>query len=218
MAFDIDGTLYPGWRLALRVMPFMIRNARLMRAFRAVRQELRREQRTALIPFEDFFFAQATRIAPRVGLSAEEVRAFLDTALYRGWRRHFLHIKPFPHVLSSVLELRRHGLKIALLSDFPPSQKGCLWGVRALCDVTLGTEEIGSLKPSPRAFYALAQRLNLRCEEILYVGNSVHDVEGAHTAGMRIACVRRPFTSLRVRRSADWLFSDYRTLCAYVIA
>lgn len=55
MAFDIDGTLYPGWRLALRVMPFMIRNARLMRAFRAVRQELRREQRTALIPFEDFF-------------------------------------------------------------------------------------------------------------------------------------------------------------------
>ena len=40
IAFDIDGTLYPAWKLTLRAVPFFICHIRFMNAFRKVRRIL----------------------------------------------------------------------------------------------------------------------------------------------------------------------------------
>jgi len=46
------------------------------------------------------------------------------------------------------------------------------------------------LKPHPAALLLAAQRLNLPCEEILYVGDDLRDVQAARAAGMRSAAVQ----------------------------
>ena len=40
VAFDIDGTLYPAWKLMLHAVPFFIRHIRFMKAFGKVRRIL----------------------------------------------------------------------------------------------------------------------------------------------------------------------------------
>ena len=44
IAFDIDGTLYPAWRLNIRILPFVVRHLRFMRAFNRARTEIRLHQ------------------------------------------------------------------------------------------------------------------------------------------------------------------------------
>ncbi|HBG35762.1 MAG TPA: HAD family hydrolase, partial [Treponema sp.] len=54
IAFDIDGTLYPNWRLNIRVLPYFLKNIRFFLAFKKVRDIL---HQTA--PLGDFFEYQA---------------------------------------------------------------------------------------------------------------------------------------------------------------
>ena len=41
MAFDLDGTLYPAYRLNFRLVPFLVKEQRLLRAFGGARTLLR---------------------------------------------------------------------------------------------------------------------------------------------------------------------------------
>jgi len=111
--------------------------------------------------------------------------------------------------------MKDSGLKIGILSDFPPEQKEDIWGIRELCDVCIGSEESGALKPSKYPFGILAQKLNLKPEEILYVGNSKkYDVLGAKNAGMKSAYILTGFRRLfnLKLKEADFSFKSYRQL------
>lgn len=55
-------------------------------------------------------------------------------------------------------------------------------------DAVVITEEIGYLKPHPKAFAYAANAANCSPDRILYVGDSYHsDVEGGHRAGWHVA-------------------------------
>ena len=54
--------------------------------------------------------------------------------------------------------MKSAGLKIGILSDFPPSQKSDIWGIKELCDVCIGSEESGALKPSVYSFWNFEQK------------------------------------------------------------
>ena len=106
------------------------------------------------------------------------------------------------------------------MSDFLPSQKGDVWGLAPLCDVVLGSEETGALKPSPVPFHALASSLGVSEGRILYVGNSLRsDVRGARSVGMKTACIVSGFDRIlgRKAREADISFSSYRQLAGFVL-
>ncbi|CEM61761.1 HAD family hydrolase [Treponema phagedenis] len=219
VAFDIDGTLYPEEHFFLRITPFMIRHLKLMIAFGEVRKKLRKLQiENPEEPLADFFDLQATLIAEKTGKDAKAVKNFIETEIYQGWKKYFDKVKPFPHMLQTIKTLKAHGYKIALLSDFPPSQKNDVWGVLPLCDAALGTEEVGALKPSPLSFYALAEKLKLPCNQILYIGNNNYDVEGAKAAGCMVG-IQSGFSRIFGKRiqGADFFFSDYRQLLQYMI-
>ncbi|WP_211746616.1 HAD family hydrolase [Paenibacillus sp. Marseille-Q4541] len=58
-------------------------------------------------------------------------------------------------------------------------------GIRDHFDVILVSEEAGSKKPDPRIFQLAMERLNVRPEECLFVGDHpINDVEGAYILGM----------------------------------
>ena len=210
IAFDIDGTLYPGWRLYVRLFGYFFRHILIFHDFNEVRKVL---HRTA--PLADFYEYQARLFAERRHVSVEEARDVIQSVCYEGLRPYFTNVKSYKNVYDAVCAFKAAGLKIAILSDFPPEQKGRLWGVRELCDVCIGSEESGALKPSKYPFGILALKLGLKSEEILYVGNHpVYDVLGAHNAGMKTAFFIKGFRRLLHIRpeGADICFKSYRQL------
>ncbi|MDR3283971.1 MAG: HAD family hydrolase [Treponema sp.] len=215
VAFDIDGTLYSDWSLYLRIIPYVIKHLSFFLAYDRVRKTLRR---TA--PLADFFEYQARLLAEELHIASPEARELIDRIIYQGLKPYFKKIKPYAHSIMTVRAFYDAGLKIAILSDFPPAQKGDIWGLAQFCDVILGSEEIGALKPSKYAFGILANTLEMLPEEILYVGNSIaSDIQGAHNAGMKTAYrlpLWRKITG-KIPVQADISFRNYRQLQKFVL-
>lgn len=208
VAFDIDGTLYPSFSLYIRLLPYIIRHFRFYLHYNRVRRIM---HRTAPLP--DFYEYQGRLMAEELGCSSLRARAMIKLIAYDGLKPYFEKIKPFKHVEETFKTLRKQGIKIALLSDFPPDQKGEIWGLVPYCDLILGSEAIGALKPSKYPFGIMAMALELEPEQILYVGNSVHfDVRGANNAGMKSAIIASPLKRIFSKKikEADISFSNYR--------
>jgi putative hydrolase of the HAD superfamily len=221
IAFDIDGTLYRNWSFWRILGPFLQKNGRFLSLFGKVRGEIRVwQEANPGEPHPDFFGWQATLLSAHLGISPEETRRKIDDLIYTGWIPLFERVRPYPYLVESFSAFKAAGLKLGLLSDFLPSQKGSVWGLAPLCDVVLGSEETGALKPSSVPFLALSRALNVRPERLLYVGNSVRsDVEGASAVGMKTACIINPLAqSLRLKaRGADISFASYRQLTRFVL-
>ncbi len=221
IAFDIDGTLYPAWKLMLHAVPFFILHIRFMNAFRKVRHILhRRSSSDPDTALPDFFNVQNELLAARLNISPQEAGNFLDREIYKGWKKKFLRIRPYPFAKEAIIRLKGAGFKIGILSDFPPEQKGSVWGILPLCDVALNSEALGALKPSRIPFLKLAEALNTSCERILYVGNSkTYDIAGAAAVGMKTAYIANPLVSFFRKKPpyADISFSNYRQFLNYVL-
>ena len=214
VAFDIDGTLYPEWEFYILVFPFVLTHFPLMNAFRKVRNDVRRYQEEhPNEKQEDFFDFQAELLSIRLKKDKESVKRELKTSIYDGWKSLFSKIKPHKHVVEVVEELKRRNFKIALLSDFITEQKGNVWGMLPHFDVVLSSENVGALKPSHFPFIALSKELNVSCDKILYVGNSIkYDVKGAKAVGMKTALIHHKWLFKPKSSAIDILFSDYRQL------
>jgi putative hydrolase of the HAD superfamily len=219
IAFDIDGTLYSNWAFYRYLGPFLRSHARLLSDFGKVRKKIRVwEDSHPGERHEDFFAWQGELMSPYLHCTPAEARSILDREIYDGWKPLFLKVRPFPHLMASFTAFRESGLKIGLLSDFKPEQKADVWGLAPLCDVILGSEYTGALKPSPVPFKALSDALQVPPGRILYVGNSLRsDVRGASACGMKTACIVSPFSLPPIRREADIYFSDYRQLTRNVL-
>ena len=231
VAFDLDGTLYPNYRLYCRLLPRFFIHPFFYRAFMAARHELHSGSAdpqgfTKSTPSGgalSFYEKQALLMARFLGKDPEKTRIKMDRLIYRGWERVFSRIRLFPRVKETLSAFRTAGLKLGMLSDFPPVQKVSLLGLDGCFDVILAAEETGALKPSGIPFAILARELAFDPGEILYVGNSPRfDTEGAKTAGMKAALIRRGlFSTGRVKKNdtggADFVFRDYRQLQEYVL-
>ncbi|MBQ9207863.1 MAG: HAD family hydrolase [Treponema sp.] len=215
VAFDIDGTLYPSFSLYWRLVPYIIRHFRFYLHYNKVRRQM---HRTAPLP--DFYEYQARLFAESRGCSVEQAKSAIKEIAYDGLKPYFQKIKPFSYVEETFKALKQHGYKIALLSDFPPQQKGELWGLIPYCDLILGTEQIGALKPSKYPFGIMTNALELEPGQILYVGNSVKfDVQGAANAGMKTALIASKFKRIFIKKAkkADISFSNYRQFLNIVL-
>ena len=217
VAFDLDGTLYPDFRLYIRLVPFLLRRQRLLRAMDRARTQLRRTGAYG----GDFYELQARLMGEILNETPEKVRERTDLLIYRGWEPHFLKIKLFPHARETLAGIRAAGLKMGLLSDFPPETKLKNLGISDCWDAVLCSERAGALKPALRPFQELALALHCPPEQILYVGNSRrYDVGGAKRAGMKTALFTGHFSRNRLfsgTTKADFTFQSYRQLRDFVL-
>jgi len=220
VAFDLDGTLYPNYRLYWRLFPFLLRHPRFFAAFTTVRRPLHDPGRE-LTEGMSFYEEQASLMAAILGRKAEEIKEKTQRLIYQGWDELFSGIQPFPFVRETLTAFRQAGLRLAILSDFPPERKIVLLGLDGFFEAAFSTEETGRLKPSIVPFQALAGSLKLEPQEILYVGNSPkYDAAGARLAGMKTALIKRSILSTGHcpdTGGADFIFRNYRQLRKYVL-
>lgn len=210
IAFDIDGTLYPNWQMFFLSIPSFLKSPRLVLHYSRMRKAIRK-----IDVIEDFRQLQAKMIAESMKTDAEKVKK-IEKNLYSSWEADFRHLKPYPHLKPLLEELKGRGdVKLGVLSDFPVQNKLAFMGLDGYWDAALSSEEVHYLKPRKEPFLALADRMGVLPEEILYVGNNPrYDVGGAKQVGMTTALLGRHADT----NGADFVFTDYRRLREYILS
>ena len=151
VAFDIDGTLYRNLVFYIKVLPHYLKNWRFFIKFNKVRSMLRADKRNER-GYNDLFRSQSGFLAKELGCTLQEAEQLITDIVYEGLRPYFEKINACNGAQELIHKLKEAGLKIALLSDFPPEQKGDIWGIKKDCDLLLSSELIGALKPSSKPF------------------------------------------------------------------
>ncbi|MCL2215324.1 MAG: HAD family hydrolase, partial [Treponema sp.] len=116
VAFDLDGTLYPNYRLHLRLIPFFFKEWRLVSAFGKARNIIRKKQKS-MLPDDlghtgGFYEHQAAIAAEILGVQPLPLKEKIDRFIYRGWEPLFKTIKLFKGVIETLAALKNAGYKL----------------------------------------------------------------------------------------------------------
>jgi putative hydrolase of the HAD superfamily len=221
VAFDLDGTLYPNYSLNIRLIPFFFKEGRLLIAFGKARNVIRKEQEIpSFYPQGDFYQQQAEKIAKILAVSPQQIKEKIERLIYNGWEPMFKKIKLYKKAVETLTAFKKTGLKLGLLSDFPPEIKLDYLGISRFWDAVLCSEQHGVLKPHSLPFTKLAAAMSLPPEKIMYVGNSRrYDIAGAKLAGMKTAWKKSALFpgSGKKKPLPDFSFSNYRQLYDFMI-
>ena len=107
---------------------------------------------------------------------------------YKQWYADHAQVKtgPYPGIAGLLDELKRRGVKIAVVSNKPDGS------VKDLCEfyfpgvfpVAIGDRAEWRKKPAPDSVFEAMRALNARAETTVYVGDSEVDVSTAANAGL----------------------------------
>jgi len=109
----------------------------------------------------------------------------------------YLTLAAFPDVKPGLEALRRHGLRLAILSNGAPNMLEAAVrsaGIGDLLDGILSVEEVKIFKPSPRVYQLASEHLGVRPAEVGFVSSNSWDVAGAASAGLETFWIQRRAT------------------------
>ena len=83
---------------------------------------------------------------------------------------------------------------LGMLSDAMPSLVRFMdqWGLLSLFDAIVISTQVGAIKPDPKMYDAILQRLNADPSDCLFVDDRAVNLEGAIAAGMKAVQMARP--------------------------
>ena len=132
---------------------------------------------------------------------------------YRRVRAGFL--EPYPHVSEVLFELKRKGIKLAIVSDAPRLKawiRLVSMKINHLFDVVITFEDTKELKPSTIPFKVAFKKLKVRASECLMVGDRPErDIKGAKNLGM-LTCFAKYGNPKAKARNADYEINDIKEL------
>ena len=101
-------------------------------------------------------------------------------------------VKLLPGALGVLKFLKGKGYKLAIASNRPTKFTRIILKELSLLsffDVVLCADKVGRPKPYPDILWAIARRLGLEGQEVLYVGDMTIDINCARRAGVRMVAV-----------------------------
>ena len=114
----------------------------------------------------------------------------------------------YPNVQRVLVELVKMSIKLAVVSDAPIREawlRIVYLNLHHFFDLVLTYDDIGERKPSARGFELALEKLNLKPEEVLMVGDwPERDVVGASKLGIRTIYARYGDTSSTEKSGANW--------------
>jgi 2-haloalkanoic acid dehalogenase type II len=112
---------------------------------------------------------------------------------------------PFPEVPGTLGELRRRGLRLAILSNTDPDLLAA--SIKAMgvpFDATVTASEAGSYKPAPGHWEHFFTETGADRDRHVHVGGSLfHDIEPAYEMGIKAIWINRLDESSEVPRAAE---------------
>lgn len=126
----------------------------------------------------------------------------------------------YPHVMVTLVELMKRGLRLGVVSDAPRLQawtRLCALGVHNYLDAVVTFEDTRKLKPAPEPFQKVLDVLGLPAACAIMVGDwAERDIVGAKTLGMTTVFARYGDNFGTGRSGADYDIWDIRELVGIV--
>jgi len=127
----------------------------------------------------------------------------------------------YPHVNSTLIELMKRGLKLAVVSDAPREEawlRLCYLKLHHMFDLVLAFEDTGEHKPSPVPFLTVLNKLGVEPEEALMIGDwPERDIAGASELGIKTVFARYGDTFGVESSGADYEIDDISSLLEIVV-
>jgi 2-haloacid dehalogenase len=190
IAFDLYGTLYDVHSVVARCdQQFPGRGREISTLWRQKQLEYTwlRSLMNRYVTFE-----QATEDALR--FTCRHLGLDLDDKACKALSEAYLRLQPFPEVPGTLSELRRRGLKLAVLSNGSPHSIGAVVGnsgLRAEFDHLLSVDPVRVYKPDDRAYLLAEQAFHVSRSSILFVSSNAWDATGARYFGFPTCWINR---------------------------
>lgn len=171
---DFDGTLY--YQLPLRICmalmilayyivhPWRISEIMLIQNYRQIREELFAANE------KNFHRQQLTRIATKYELPVSAVEKLLHFWLFEKPLR-LIKIFQRKNLIKSIIQHQKQGVQMIVYSDYPVNEK--IAAVDFTPDHTFYSDDelIKCMKPNPSGLKNILKSLNLKADEVLYIGD-----------------------------------------------
>ena len=135
---------------------------------------------------------------------------------YRRVRSGFL--EPYPHVSEVLFELKKRGIKLAIVSDAPRLKawvRLVAMKINHLFDIVITFDDTKEMKPSVAPFKLAFKKLKLKPYECLMVGDRPErDIKGARKLGM-LTCFAK-YGNPNAKSNADYEINDIKELLEIV--
>ena len=126
----------------------------------------------------------------------------------------------YPHVKMTLIQLLSRGLKLAVISDAPRQEawlRLCYLQLHHMFDMVITYEDTGEYKPSPAPFRMVLDRMGIKADEALMVGDwPERDIVGAAELGIRTVFARYGDTFGTKESGADFEIEDAYALVKIV--
>jgi putative hydrolase of the HAD superfamily len=216
--FDIDDTLYSSTDLSSKsrrtAIEHMISKGLEMdpeEAYQALLRVVRRYGSNYGYHLDRFFTDELKR-PPDYRMISAAVIAYHHTK--------FVNMRPYPHAVETIIELRTKDLRLGVITDGLPVKQ---WEklVRLGLDDFFGTviisgdESVGLNKPDPKVFEIALEKIGVTAGEAMMVGDKLHtDIDGANRIGMTSVWLRTlrdsPDLPREMKIHPDFTITDIR--------
>ena len=178
VVLDLDGTLYDKRHIARRLVLRHLCALSLLAAEQTTRKRLKGQHFGSEEAFYENFFRQMSRAHLYTARVARwwYFRCYMPSMIQIIRRNYRLNAWVEPLILAC----RERHIRVAVYSDYGcVSEKLAALGLRAeMFDVVVAAPELGGLKPAPESAARVVDRLGVKAEQCLFVGDR-DDTDGA---------------------------------------
>jgi beta-phosphoglucomutase-like phosphatase (HAD superfamily) len=195
LIFDVDGTLYSQSPLRMAMLRKLLKEAVLrpgsgIKTFRALTAYRRAQELLRNKPVGGPLAAMQLRLACESSGQPEHVLAAIVTRWIEEEPLALLERFVSPALRTLLDAARSRGLRLGVLSDYPPMAKLHAMRLAEFFEVLVSAQDpaVNCFKPHPRGLVETLRRLNVHASEALYIGDR-HDVDGEAARAAGVSCV-----------------------------
>ena len=112
------------------------------------------------------------------------------------FRKNFSNIKIKENIAKIFEKIKSQNIKIAILTDtFTTEEKKWKWfksiNVAQFIDVIVCSSATGHTKDEKEAYEAVLQKLDLKPEEVIFIGHKEYEMQGAKLAGVKSVSIEK---------------------------
>lgn len=135
--------------------------------------------------------------------------------------KNFHLVKSFPDILKVIEKLRKKGLRTGIVTSRHKNTPKTLQaaGIRKeLFDVIIAAENVTNLKPHPEGVLLALNKLNLKPEDVILVGDAKVDIEMGQNAKVKTVGVTYGFGGKEIAKSnPDFVIDRLEELLGIII-